>query len=186
MSAVRDDGFGVSDLSGPGLLPPGTWMVDGGSTASLRFRHAVGHGVDVTSSEVAGHVEVAATSGAPTDGALWFGLGSLSCAHRRALARLRSADFLDVLRCPEIVLRICAGQPDADGHWSGSGMLTVRGLTDGVRLFAPVTPAASGDVCRLRLRARVDRRDFAITAARWRVGRSIEVLADLALRRIGH
>ncbi len=161
-------------------------MADEGSTASLRFRHLIGRGIDVISREVSGHVQVASTSGTPTDGAVWVGLRAPDCAHRRTLLRLMSADFLDAGRCPEIMLRICDGHPDEHGRWSGSGLLTMRGLTDGVRLVAPVTPAdATGDTCRLRLRARVDRRDFALTAGRWRVGRRIEVVADLALRRIG-
>ena len=161
-------------------------MADEGSTARLRFRHVIGPGIDVISREVSGHVQVASTSGAPTDGALWVGLGALDCAHRRALLRLMSADFLDVGRCPEIMLRICDGHPDEHGRWSGSGLLTMRGLTDGVRLVAPITPSGrAGDTCRLRLGARIDRRDFALTAGRWRVGRRIEVVADLAQRRIG-
>jgi polyisoprenoid-binding protein YceI len=80
---------------------------------------------------------------------------------------LRSADYLDVTRFPEITFTAQTVQAMPEGHFRVVGALTLRGVTREVALdVAPLGPAAdprSSHRARLAATATLDRRDFEFT-----------------------
>lgn len=101
---------------------------------------------------------------------------------------VRSSDFLDVARHPEITYQSTAVRPAEGDKWNVSGLLTIRGITRDVPLFVEfcgVNPDPWG-----RIRAgflattEVDREDFdiswnqALEAGGFVVGKGVKIEID--------
>lgn len=185
---MRDDGFGVFDLPEPSLLPAGTWLAEDGSAATLRFSRRTGRRIDICAGLVSGHLEVACSPTRPLVGAVWIDLSRPADGRGQARSRRRSARLFDEQRNSEVTLRICHGSTAPAGRWTGTGVLTLGGITDAVQLIGLAKPECdpAADTCRCRVSARVDRRDFGLRTGRFGGAHRLCLIVDLHLIRIGH
>ncbi len=98
---------------------------------------------------------------------------------------LRSADFLDVKRHPEITVRAASVQVEAGGRLRIPAAFDVHGDRDTVELAGEMHPGAGAERV-LRLRGELDRHDFGIRARQpfeMVVGRQVELDVELVLVR---
>lgn len=90
---------------------------------------------------------------------------------------VRSEDFLDVERHPELMFRSRGIRRTGAASFAVTGDLTIRGVTR--RITAPVTVLAIGEVpgmgeiASFETRFAVDRREFGVLGSRWSGGRAI-------------
>lgn len=91
--------------------------------------------------------------------------------------QVTSATYLDAARHPDIVFASTGLRRDGDG-WVLDGTLTVRGVPRPVPLQVSELSTV-GSVLRVRATARVDRREFGITAGRGITGRRLTLNLDV-------
>lgn len=96
-------------------------------------------------------------------------------------ARLRSADYFDAARHPEIDFRSTSVSAQPDGKLSMSGLLTLRGVTRPETLDVSVVPAAAGGPAGFRADGVIRRSDFGMTADPLLVGDEIRLRIDVTL-----
>jgi polyisoprenoid-binding protein YceI len=159
----------------------GTWEVDPvASTITFNTRHLFGLG------KVTGSFPLASAS-------LELGLAPERCsAHAVVNAsgftsgsamrdkQVRSKKFLDADANPQITFT-STGVHVVDGEWAVDGVLTVRGISEPVRLTVREwTPGE--DELGLLATTRVDRHAYGIRAARGMAGRRLEITLDLKAR----
>jgi polyisoprenoid-binding protein YceI len=120
-------------------LPSGTYRLDPSAT-EVRIQHRTMWGlVNVKGrfTEVTGAGEI------PTEGAaagtLTLRAASLDTGHTKRDEHLRSADFFDTERFPELVFTATEAKPLSDGTVEIAGTLTVRGVTEPLTLTGTVT-----------------------------------------------
>lgn len=119
---------------------------------------------------------------APTSGRYTAdpGRSAVSFSTRRRDADVRSERFLHADLYPD--LRFVSSGVTLDGpSWSVTGQLTVKAVKGTVTWRIEPGPAADDDPLVLRARARIDRFQFGVTAARGMAGRHLDVCVDLAL-----
>jgi polyisoprenoid-binding protein YceI len=138
----------------------GSWTLDPArSEVRLESRHTWGlrplHGVF---RQVTGSGEVTA-AGAAT-GIITVAAGSVDTKNRTRDKHLRSADFFDIAKHPDITFAVDGVSP-ADGGVRITGQLTVRGTTRPAAFDATVS--ATGDEVRLDGKLPVNRADFGLT-----------------------
>ena len=162
----------VADVSSPaGVAVPdgwaaGTWTIDPAHTVvSFAVRHLMSR-VRGTFSDVAG--QITTTPGlAGSAAAAVIGVASVSTGHEMRDGHLRSADFFDAERYPQMSFAGTALRP-AEGGWVLSGELTIRDVTRPVDLeveFLGTDPDGLQGEPRIGFSARttISRRDFGIT-----------------------
>lgn len=96
-------------------------------------------------------------------------------------SHVTSATYLDAARHPDIVFDSTAMTRDGD-DWVLAGTLTVRGVTRPLPVRVLELSTSDGEL-RLRASARVDRREFGITAGRGMTGRRLTLTLDLVATR---
>jgi polyisoprenoid-binding protein YceI len=174
------------------LLSSGSWSVDPAhSTIEFRVKHMVvqtvkGRFRDFDGAIVAGAEP--AISGS-------IRVASLETLHEERDAHLRSSDFFDAERHPEITFEADGLQFNGnDGAFWLPGELTIKGVTrpialDGELLGGVLAPDGTERIA-LALRGRLDRSDFGLTwnrlleAGSVLVGDSVDLVLDLAAVRI--
>jgi polyisoprenoid-binding protein YceI len=122
-------------------------------------------------------------------------VASLNTLHEERDAHLRSADFFDVERHPEISFEASGLRFDGDdGRFSLPGELTIKGVTrpimlDG-ELHGTIADAGGGEQISLALRGQLDRSDYGLVWNRMLetgnvlVGDSVDLLLDVAAVRV--
>lgn len=142
-------------------LPDGRWVLDPGrSTATFAAKGTWGLiPVKGAFERLRGELEI--VDGAAR-GTLALDAASLETGSAQRDKHLRSADFFDVERHPEVVflLRALRGRPG--GGASAEGILEVRDVTHPLTLDLTVAQLGRGDV-RLTTATRVERADVGLT-----------------------
>jgi polyisoprenoid-binding protein YceI len=174
------------------MLETGSWQVDPvHSVVEFRVRHMMiatvkGRFRDFDGAIVAGEVPSVAAA---------IRVASLETLDARRDEHLRSSDFFDVERFPEIIFTSNEIQFDGDeSRFVVPGELTVRGLTrpvtlDGTFHGSGVHPDG-GEVAAFDLRGELDRTDFglvwnrALETGRMLVGNRVELAVDVAAIRV--
>ncbi|WP_042369086.1 YceI family protein [Streptacidiphilus neutrinimicus] len=121
-------------------LPAGRYRLDP-STSEVRIQHRTMWGLVTVKgrfTEVKGAGEVPADGG-PATGSLTLAAASLDTGHTKRDSHLRSADFFDAERFPELVFTATGAEPQGDGSVALTGELTVRGVTEPLTLTGTVT-----------------------------------------------
>lgn len=163
----------VADVSRPGGVGvpegwvTGTWAIDPAhSTVSFAVRHLMSR-VRGTFSDVSGQITTTAgVSG--SEAAAVIAVSSVSTGSQMRDDHLRSADFFDAGRYPQMRFASTALRPAAGGGWVLSGELTIRDVTRPVDLeveFLGSDPDGLEGEPRLGFSARtvISRRDYGIT-----------------------
>ena len=174
------------------LLSSGSWSVDPAhSTIEFRVKHMMiqtvrGRFRDFDGAIVAG--EEPSVSGS-------IRVASLETLQAERDAHLRSPDFFDAERYPEIGFRAAAMQFNGDdGHFALSGELTIKGVTRPIvlagELHGAVTDGDGRERVALALRGQLDRSDYGLVWNRvletgnLLVGDSVDVVLDVAAVRV--
>jgi polyisoprenoid-binding protein YceI len=175
------------------LLSSGSWFVDPAhSTVEFRVKHMV--------------IQTVRGRFRDFDGAIVAGdepsvTGSISVASLETLqeardAHLRSPDFFDVERYPEITFYADGMQFNGDdSHFALSGALTIKGVTrpialDG-ELHGIVIDADGRERIALGLRGQLERSDYglvwnrALETGNALVGDTVDLVLDVAAIRVG-
>ncbi|SEL74938.1 YceI family protein [Streptacidiphilus jiangxiensis] len=121
-------------------LPSGRYQLDPG-TSEVRIQHRTIWGLVTVKgrfTEVAGLGEVP-TDGGSASGTLTMTAASLDTGHAKRDAHLRSADFFDTERFPELVFTADEAKAQSDGTVEIAGRLTVHGVTEPLTLSGTVT-----------------------------------------------
>ncbi len=170
------------------LLSNGSWSIDPAhSTIEFRVKHMViqtvkGRFRDFDGAIVAG--EEPSISGS-------IRVASLDTLQAERDAHLRSPDFFDAERYPEIGFHAAGMQFNGDGsHFALSGELTIKGVTrpivlDG-ELYGTIVDGDGRDRVALALRGQLDRADYGLVWNRvletgsLLVGDTVDLVLDVA------
>jgi polyisoprenoid-binding protein YceI len=106
-------------------------------------------------------------------------MASLDCNDSRWNGRLRSADWLDVQRFPQMTFHSGQVEYNGEGQALASGELTLHGVTRTIgleisRLSCP-DPAAAGDSCSFVAHALIRRSDYGLAHGFWIGGDQVEI-----------
>jgi polyisoprenoid-binding protein YceI len=150
-------------------LPVGTWQIDPvHSSLEFQVRNMGLVTVKGFFSDFEGSLEVGDDGATRAEGTV-----QAASVHTRSEKRdehLRSPDFFDVGRFPEIGFRITEVEPEGDDSLRVTGELTIKGITKPVELHAEVTGGGpdpwGGERVGVAAYGEVDRRDFDL---RWDV-----------------
>ena len=171
-------------------VPTGTWHVDPThSSVAFEVKHmmiATVHGrfkefegtieaaEDINNSRVYGKVKAA----------------SIDTNDETRDAHLRSADFLDVEKYPEITFESTHIEPLGGPDFRMTGDLTIKSVTRPVELEATVEGAEldpwGSERVGIRVRGQIDRKDFGVTwqklleSGRFLVGDEVKLLVDVS------
>src|SRR4029077_8884619 len=168
------------------LLSSGTWIVDPAhSGGEFRVKHMViqtvkGRFRDFDGGIIAGAEP--AISGS-------IRVASLDTLHEERDAHLRSPDFFDVARHPEITFEASGLQFDGeDGRFALPGELTIKGVTHPItldgRLHGTVLTPNGDEQIALALRGQLDRSDYGLVwnrlleAGNVVVGETVDLVLD--------
>ena len=169
------------------LLSSGTWIVDPAHSAvEFRVKHMViqtvkGRFRDFDGGIVAGAEP--AISGS-------IRVASLDTLHEERDAHLRSADFFDVERHPEISFEASGLEFDGeDGRFALPGELTIKGVTHPIKLDGELhgtvlTPDGDEQIA-LALRGQLERSDYGLVwnrlleAGNVVVGETVDLVLDI-------
>jgi polyisoprenoid-binding protein YceI len=102
------------------------------------------------------------------------GIASLECSEARWNERLRSADWLDVERYPQMSYHSSHIEL-ADQHAIASGDLTLHGITRPVVLTVSFLDCPSGGRCQFSARGRIRRSEFRLPHGFWSGGDLVEI-----------
>jgi polyisoprenoid-binding protein YceI len=176
-------------IEGKELPPPGYYEIDT-SHSSVHFtaRHMMISKVRGRFREFTGGIII---RGRPEDSSaeatIWA--ASIDTGDENRDQHLRSPDFLDVDRHPEIKFRSTGIGPGPGEHWRLSGELTVRGMSRPVFLDVEYCGTALDPWGKLRAAflatAEIDRQDFDITwnqmleTGGFLVGRGVRIEVDV-------
>jgi polyisoprenoid-binding protein YceI len=175
------------------LLPAGLWSVDPAHSAiEFRVKHMVVQTVKGRFRDFDGAI----VGGAEPTVYGAIRAASLETLHEEGDAHLRSRDFFDVERYPEIssdASRVLFSGGD-DGRFALQGELTMKGVTrpitlDGELHGAVVAPDGSEELA-LTVRAQLDRSDYGLVwnrlleAGNVLVGDTVVLVLDVAAVRI--
>ncbi|MEW2401458.1 YceI family protein [Streptomyces sp. NPDC046862] len=137
----------------------GTWQLDPArSTVGLQHKTMWGLvTVKGTFTGVTGEGEVGPDGSAT--GSITLTAASLDTKHTKRDTHLRSADFFDADRHPELTFVVRSATPGADGAVQIAGQLTVRGISR-PQSFTARLAEASADAVTLTAEFTVDREHF--------------------------
>ena len=177
----------VENANGP-LLSSGSWSVDPAhSTVEFRVKHMVIKTVAGRFREFEGSI---VAGGEPSVYGT-IGVASLETHHDELDAHLRSPDFFDAERYPEISFRAGGMQFNGDGkHFALTGELTIKGVTrpimlDG-KLHGTIVDGDGRERVALALRGQLDRADYGLVWNRrletgnLLVGDTVDLVLDVA------
>jgi polyisoprenoid-binding protein YceI len=172
-------------------VPAGTWKVDPAhSSVGFKIRHMMIATVRGHFSEFDGTLEAAEDD--PKNSRAWgkVKVASLSTGDESRDAHLRSPDFFDVERYPEITFESTGVQHRAGGTYKVTGDLTIKGVTREVELEATVDGTAVDpwgvERVGISVRGTIDRTDFGLTwqqklaAGGLLVGEDVGLLVDVS------
>ncbi|MGH9177164.1 MAG: YceI family protein [Acidimicrobiales bacterium] len=153
-------------VEGLDLPAAGTWVIDPShSSVEVVARHMMISKVRGRFSRFSGSIDVAEV---PEESSVAFTVdaASIDTADQRRDDHLRSGDFLDTERYPEITFRSTRIVPGRQGRWHVAGDLTVRDVTRPVELdvvLEGVGNAYGGPRLVLSGSLEVDREEFGLT-----------------------
>ena len=153
---VRPEPPGAAALTGPSQ-----WTLDA-ARSSVTLRHKTMWGLSTVRGafgELAGQADIGADGSAR--GRLEIGAASLDTGNAKRDKHLRSADFFDAARHPDITFTADGVRPSAQGV-AVTGMLTVRDRTRPVSFEAAASVPGDGEIW-LDAEIDVNRADFGIT-----------------------
>ncbi len=173
------------------LLPTGLWSVDPAhSTIEFRVKHMVVHTLKGRFRDFDGAI----VGGADPSVFGSIRVASLDTAHEERDAHLRSRDFFDVERYPEITFEASPVRFSSNGRFALLGELTMKGVTRPIELAgelhgAIVAPDGAEQLA-LTARGQLDRSDYGLVwnrlleAGNVRVGETVDLVLDVAAVRI--
>jgi len=153
-------------VEGLELPQAGTWVIDPAhSTVEVVARHMVIAKVRGRFARFSGKIHVADT---PKDSSVEFVIdaASIHTADEKRDEHLRSGDFLETDKYPEVTFRSTSIEAGKKGHWSVTGDLTVRDVTRPVTVdveLEGVGSAYGGPRAVFTSEIEVDREDFGLT-----------------------
>jgi len=174
------------------LLSSGVWSIDPGhSTVEFRVKHMMiqtvrGRFRDFEGSIIAGEDPAVAGS---------IRVASLETLNDERDAHLRSPDFFDIERFPQIDFHAVGMHFDHDGrHFALPGELTIRGVTRPILLNGELRGTATddeyGERLALGLRGQLDRSDYGLAWNRMietggvLVGDTVDLTLDISAVRV--
>jgi polyisoprenoid-binding protein YceI len=174
------------------LLSSGSWSVDPAHSAiEFRVKHMVIQTVKGRFRDFDGAI---VTGAEPTiSGSIR--VASLDTLHEERDAHLRSPDFFDVERHPEISFTASGLQFNGDDrHFSLPGELTIKGITHPItldgELNGTIADAGGGEQIALALRGQLDRSEYGLVWNRLLetgnvlVGDTVDLVLDVAAVRV--
>lgn len=176
-------------VRGHDLPRPGTWAIDPAhSQVEFAARHMMISKVRGRFRDFSGTVRVEQT---PEESSVDVTItaGSIDTGDEGRDRHLRSPDFLDIERYPEITYRSTSIRPGSGEHWLVEGDLTIRDVTRPVVLQVEFCGAATDPWNNLRAgymaEGEIDREDFAVSwnqaleAGGFLVGRGVRIQVDV-------
>jgi polyisoprenoid-binding protein YceI len=150
----------------PGLIAPGTWQVDPAhSSVGFRVKHLMIATVKGRFTDFAGTFEAREDGALEASGTIQA--ASIDTDEPKRDEHLRSADFFEAARYPEISFVSTEITPTGDTGFHVVGELTIRGITKPVELSGSVEGVGrdpwGNDRVGLELRGEIDRSDFGLT-----------------------
>jgi polyisoprenoid-binding protein YceI len=172
-------------------VPAGTWKVDPAhSSVGFKIRHLMIANVRGHFSEFEGTVEAAEDD--PVNSRAWGSVkvASISTGDPQRDEHLRSPDFFDAERYPEITFESSRVRHVAGGTYEVAGDLTIKGVTREVEFDATVEGTAIDpwgvERVGISVRGTINRTDFGLT---WQqklasggllVGEDVQILVDVS------
>jgi polyisoprenoid-binding protein YceI len=150
-----------------------TYTIDAAhSSAGFKVRHMMISNVHGEFSRLSGTVHFNPADPAASSVEVTIPVASLTTRDEQRDAHLKSADFFDAEKYPEIQFRSRQVTPNGDGEWKVTGDLTVHGVTKQVTLDVEgPTPEATdpwgGVRSGVAVTAKINRKDFGLV---WNVG----------------
>ena len=172
-------------------VPAGIWDVDPGhSSAGFEIKHMMIATVRGQFREFGGRLEAAEDDPANSRVTGWAKVASIDTGNAERDAHLRSADFFDAERHPEIRFASTRVQHVEGGDYLVRGELTIKDVTREVEMMATVEGAAEdpwgNDRVGISVRGTIDRTDFGLTwqqrlqAGGLLVGEKVTILLDVS------
>ncbi|NUP47153.1 MAG: YceI family protein [Catenulispora sp.] len=166
-------------------VEPGTWHLEP-TASTVAIKHKTMWGMVTVKgafTAVRGEGEVAQNGTA--QGTVTVGAASIDTKNTKRDTHLRSADFFDVEKHPDITLAIRDVKLDSDDTAKVSGQLTVRGISRPLALTARVVPAGR-DTVTLTTEFTVDRDQFGMSWNQMGMIRGLAIVtASLRFTRTG-
>jgi len=172
-------------------VPAGTWDVDPAhSSAAFEVKHMMIATVRGQLREFGGRLDAGEEDPANSQVTGWAKVASIDTGNAERDAHLRSAEFFDAERCPEIRFASTRIQHVEGGDYRVSGDLTIKDVTREVEMTATVEGAAEdpwgNERVGISVRGMIDRTDFGLT---WQqrlqgggllVGEKVSLLLDVS------
>lgn len=169
-----------------------TWKIDPAHTdVAFSAKHMMVTTVRGKFDAVDGEIELDEANPAGATGEIRISTASLSTGFEARDQHLRSADFFDVERHPEIVARVVSVEPKGGHSYQVTADVTIRDVTRpvtfGTELNGVVPGMHGGRHAGIRLVGKINREDWglnwnvALEAGSWLVGREIKLEIDVAL-----
>ncbi|MFD0143317.1 MULTISPECIES: YceI family protein [unclassified Streptomyces] len=185
----------LARTGGTELPPPGVWTVDAAhSSVGAVAQHLGISSVHGRFTEFTGRIEIAPDLPASRVEAV-VAAGSIDTGNGLRDKHLRSGDFLDVDRFPELTYRSTALRAAGPDRWTVDGELTLRGVTRDVPLDLTYLGTGAdpwgGVRAAFRAEAELRREDFAMTynqvvaAGIAAIGATLRVTLDIQAVREG-
>jgi polyisoprenoid-binding protein YceI len=176
-------------------VPAGTWRVDPAhSSAAFEVKHMMIATVRGHFREFEGTLEAAEDDPTNSRASGSAKVASIDTGHAERDAHLRSPDFFDAERYPEITFTSTRVQHVEGGTYRVTGDLTIKGVTREVEMTATVEGAAEdpwgNERVGIAVRGEIDRTDFGLT---WQqrlaggamlIGETVKVLLDVSAVRV--
>ena len=176
-------------------VPAGTWRADRDHTSvAFEVKHLMIATVRGRFSEFEGTLEAAEDD--PSNSRAWgtVNVASIDTGNPDRDAHLRSPDFFDVERYPQMTFETTSIRHIEGGHYRVAGDLTIKDRTREVEVDATVEGAAEdpwgNERVGVSIRGVIDRTDFGLTWQRTlesgglMVGEDVNVLIDVSAVRV--
>ena len=160
-TAGGNETSGAGQAAGP-LAGPANWQLDP-SSSTVTFSHKSIWGLVTVRgefSDLSGSAEILPDGSAR--GRLEIAAGSLDTKHAKRDKHLRSADFFNADKHPQIIVDITTATRRDGDNVAASGTLTVAGQTKPLALTAAITEATDQSVT-LTADTQIDRADFGMS-----------------------
>jgi polyisoprenoid-binding protein YceI len=172
-------------------VPAGTWSVDPThSSVAFEVKHMMIATVRGHFADFSGRLEADPDDPANSHAVGTVRVASIDTGNADRDAHLRSPDFFDADRYPEMRFESRAIRHVDGGHYRVTGDLTVKDVTREVEVDATVEGAATdpwgNDRVGITIRGSVDRKDFGLTwqqklaAGGMLVGEEVKILVDVS------
>jgi polyisoprenoid-binding protein YceI len=176
-------------------VPPGRWNVDPAhSTVGFTVKHLMISTVRGQFREFQGTIEAAEDGPEYSNASGSVNVAAIDTGNPDRDAHLRSTDFFDAERYPEIRYESTRIQHIEDGRYLIAGNLTIKGVTREVEMHATVDGVAKDpwgvERVGISVRGSIDRTDFGLTwqqklaAGGLLVGEDVSVEIDVSAVRV--